>query len=143
MRDSRIGSYGVCALVLSILVRVGAMASLGRPGLVAAALIAAHGAARAVLPAFMYLVPPARNDGLSAAAASPPREAAAAAAVLGVLILLFCLGVLAGIAALILLFVVAAFLAWLTLAQIDGQTGDVLGALEQVCEIMVLLVALH
>lgn len=143
MRDSRIGTYGVCALVLSILVRVGAMASLGRPGLVAAALIASHGAARAVLPAFMYLVPPARNDGLSAAAASPPREAAAVAAVIGVLILLFCLGVLAGIAALILLFVVAAFLAWLTLAQIDGQTGDVLGALEQVCEIMVLLVALH
>ncbi len=143
MRDSRIGTYGVCALVLSILVRVGAMASLGRPGLVAAALIAAHGAARAVLPAFMYLVPPARNDGLSAAAAAPPREAAAVAAVLGVLILIFSLGILAGIAALILLFVVAAFLAWLTLAQIDGQTGDVLGALEQVCEIMILLVALH
>ncbi len=143
MRDSRIGTYGVCALVLSILVRVGALASLGRPGFVAAALIAAHGAARAVLPAFMYLVPPARNDGLSASASAPPREAVAVAAVLGVLILLFCLGVIAGIVALILLSIVAAFLAWLTLVQIDGQTGDVLGALEQVCEIVILLVALH
>jgi len=142
MRDSRIGTYGVCALVLSILLRVSALASLGRPGLVAAALIAAHAAARAVLPAFMYVVPPARNDGLSASAAAPPREAVAAAAVLGVLILLVCLGVLAAIVALILLCVAAALFAWLTLAQIDGQTGDVLGAAEQVSEIVILLVAL-
>jgi len=143
MRDSRIGTYGVCALTLSILLRVAVLASLGRPGLAAAALIAAHGAARAVLPAFMYVVPPARNDGLSATVSSPPREAVAAAAVLGVLILLFCLGPLAGIVALILLSVVGAFLAWLTLAQIDGQTGDVLGAVEQISEIVILLVALH
>jgi adenosylcobinamide-GDP ribazoletransferase len=143
MRDSRIGAYGVCALAVSILLRVSALASLGRPGLVAAALIAAHGGARAVLPAFMYFVPPARNDGLSASAKEPPREAVAAAAVLGLLILLFCLGMLAGIAALILLCIMAAFMAWLSLAQIDGQTGDVLGAVEQVSEIVVLLTALH
>jgi len=143
MRDSRIGTYGVCALMLSILLRVGALASFDRPGLAAAALIAAHGAARAVLPAFMYIVPPARNDGLSASASAPPREAMTAAAVLGFLILLFCLGLFPGIAALILLCVAGAFVAWLTLAQIDGQTGDVLGALEQVSEIVILLVALH
>jgi adenosylcobinamide-GDP ribazoletransferase len=143
MRDSRIGTYGVCALVLTILLRVGALASLGEPSLVMPALIAAHGAARAVLPVFMYFVPPARSDGLSAGAGQPPRESVVAAAVLGILILLLCLGVLAGIAALILLIIVAAFLAWLSLAQIDGQTGDVLGAVEQVSEIVVLLVALH
>ena len=38
--------------------------------------------------------------------------------------------------------VAAALLAWLSLVQIDGQTGDVLGAVEQVGEIVVLLVAL-
>jgi adenosylcobinamide-GDP ribazoletransferase len=32
-------------------------------------------------------------------------------------------------------------LAWLSVRQIDGQTGDVVGALEQVSEIAVLLVA--
>jgi adenosylcobinamide-GDP ribazoletransferase len=67
----------------------------------------------------------------------------AAAALVGILILLFSLGVLAGLVALILLLAAAAFMAWLTLAQIDGQTGDVLGAVEQVGEIVVLLVALH
>ena len=65
MRDSRIGTYGVCALVLSILIRAGALATIGEPGLVAGALIAAHGAARATLPVFMFLVPPARADGLA------------------------------------------------------------------------------
>jgi len=37
---------------------------------------------------------------------------------------------------------VVALMAWLAQRQIAGQTGDVLGALEQVSEIAVLLVAL-
>ena len=32
-------------------------------------------------------------------------------------------------------------MAWLCIKQIGGQTGDVLGALEQVSEILILLVA--
>jgi adenosylcobinamide-GDP ribazoletransferase len=32
-------------------------------------------------------------------------------------------------------------MAWLSMRQIDGQTGDVLGAVEQASEIAVLLVA--
>jgi adenosylcobinamide-GDP ribazoletransferase len=143
MRDSRIGAYGVCALVLSILLRVSALASLADTSLVVAALIAAHGAARATLPVFMFFVPPARREGLSASAGQPPREGVIAAAVLGVLILAVCLGPLLAIAALILLVAVIALLAWLSLAQIDGQTGDVLGAVEQVSEIAILLVALR
>ncbi len=143
MRDSRIGAYGVCALTLSILLRVSALAGLGAPALAVPALIAAHGAARAVLPVFMFFVPPARSDGLSASAGQPPRESAAASAVLGLLILILCLGLGHGLVALILLAIVAALLAWLSLAQIDGQTGDVLGAVEQVSEIVVLLVALR
>lgn len=142
MRDSRIGAYGVCALIVSILLRVSALASLGAPSLVMPALIAAHGAARAVVPAFMLLVPPARSDGLSAGAGRPPRESTVAAAVLGFLILIVCLGLWQGLAALILLAIAAGFLAWLALSQIGGQTGDVLGAVEQVSEIVVLLVAL-
>ena len=143
MRDSRIGAYGVCALVLTILLRASALASLADTSLVMAALIAAHGAARATLPVFMYFVPPARHDGLSASAGQPPRDSVIAAAVLGILIVALCLGPVLAIAALILLVAVIALLAWLSLAQIDGQTGDVLGALEQVSEIAILLVALR
>jgi adenosylcobinamide-GDP ribazoletransferase len=143
MRDSRIGAYGVCALVLSILLRVSALASLADTALVVPALIASHSAARASLPVFMYFVPPARREGLSASAGQLPREGVIAAAALGVLIVALCLGPVLAIAALILLVVVVALLAWLSLAQIDGQTGDVLGAVEQVSEIAILLVALR
>ena len=141
MRDSRIGVYGVCALAVSILIRAGALASLADPGWVAWALLAAHGAGRATLPALMFFVPPARADGLSVTAGQPPREQAIAGAVLGILILLICLGFESALIAAILLAIAAAAVARLSTAQIGGQTGDVLGALEQVGEILVLLVA--
>jgi|SRR5579862_274133 len=143
MRDSRIGTYGVCALILSILIRTSALASLGRPSLVAMALIAAHGAARAALPAFMALLPPARGDGLSHAAGRPAQNRVMIAGGLGIVILAIFLGPLPGIAALILLAAAVASMAWLSSSQIGGQTGDVIGALEQIGEIIVLMVALH
>jgi adenosylcobinamide-GDP ribazoletransferase len=143
MRDSRIGTYGVCALVLSMLLRVSAVASLAEPWLVLLALIAAHGAARGVLPIVMFLLPAARSDGLSFAAGHPPSESVAVAALGGVLILALCLGPLLGMLTLLLLAVAVGLTAWLSLAQIDGQTGDVLGAMEQISEIVILLVALR
>jgi adenosylcobinamide-GDP ribazoletransferase len=141
MRDSRIGTYGVCALVMSFILRVGALASLGDATLVAAALVAAHAAGRAGIPAFMQLVPPARADGLSADAGTPPGSSSLAAALLGAVALIACLGWGAGLLALLLLAAAFAFMSWLCRRQIHGQTGDVLGALEQAGEVIVLLAA--
>jgi adenosylcobinamide-GDP ribazoletransferase len=143
MRDSRIGAYGVCALAITVLLRASALASLTDTSIVIAALIAAHGAARATLPVFMYFVPPARHEGLSASAGQPSRDSVIAATALGILLVALCLGPVLAIAALILIVTVIALVAWLSLAQIDGQTGDVLGALEQMSEIAILLVALR
>jgi adenosylcobinamide-GDP ribazoletransferase len=142
MRDSHIGVYGVCALALSLLLRVAALASLPNAHLVIWALIGSHAAARATLPALMFLLPPARSDGLSFQAGHPPSDGVAAAAVLGFLILAFCLHPVRAVVALIFLSLVVALMAWLSMRQIGGQTGDVLGALEQTSEIAVLLVAL-
>jgi adenosylcobinamide-GDP ribazoletransferase len=142
MRDSHIGAYGVCALILALLFRVCALASFPDSHLAAWALIASHGAARAAMPGLMFLLPPARSDGLSFDAGRPPGKGVAAAAFLGFLILAFCLHPGRGIVALIFLLVVVALLAWLSRSQIEGQTGDVLGAVEQVSEIAILLVAL-
>jgi adenosylcobinamide-GDP ribazoletransferase len=143
MRDSRTGAYGVCALALSILLRASALASLSDPALVVPALIAAHGAGRATMPMLMLLAPPARADGLSYEFGRPPRDSVVAAAILGILLLTICLGPALAIAAVILLVAVTAAVTWLSVAQIGGQTGDVLGALEQVSEIVILLVALR
>ena len=142
MRDSRIGVYGVCALTMSLVLRVAALASLPNAHAVVWALIASHAAARATMPALMLLLPPARSDGLAFAAGPPPGEAAAAAAVIGFLILAVCLHLGHGLLALLLLAGIVALTAWLAMRQIGGQTGDVMGALEQVSELAVLLVAL-
>jgi adenosylcobinamide-GDP ribazoletransferase len=141
MRDSHIGAYGVCALAMSLLLRVGALASLPSAHAVVWALIASQAAARATMPALMLLLPPARGDGLSHDAGRPPGEAVAAAAVIGFLILALCLHFGHGLLALILLAAIVALVAWFATRQIGGQTGDVMGALEQVSEIAVLLVA--
>ena len=141
MRDSRIGVYGGCALIMSLLIRWSALATLADPAGVTAALIAAHVFARATLPAFMRLVPQARADGLSAAAGTPSRATATVAACLGLLALGLALGAVPAMIGLLLAGLASALMGWLCVRQIGGQTGDVLGALEQVNEISVLLTA--
>ena len=141
MRDSRIGTYGVCALIVSFALRWSALASQATPIRVGAALIAAHVAARAILPAFMRSVPLARADGLSAQAGRPPVGSVMIAAMIGIIVLGIALGPIAMVAAIVLLALAAAFMARLAIRQIGGQTGDVLGAVEQFAEVIVLLLA--
>jgi adenosylcobinamide-GDP ribazoletransferase len=141
MRDSRIGTYGACALAMSLLLRVGALASLAAPGPVALALIAAHSGARSIVPLFLALVPPARHDGLSADAGRPSPASVMVAALLGIVLLLLCLGAAGSVIALLCLLVVLGGMRRLCLRQIGGQTGDTAGALEQLGEIAILLTA--
>jgi adenosylcobinamide-GDP ribazoletransferase len=141
MRDSRIGTYGACALAMSLVLRAGALASLAGPGSVALGLIAAHGGARAMLPLFLRLVPSARPDGLSADAGRPSQTNVVVAALLGFALLLLSLGAARSMVALLLLLVVFGAVRRLCLRQIGGQTGDTAGALEQIGEIAILLTA--
>lgn len=141
MRDSRLGTYGACALVMSVLLRWAAISAIAGPIAVGAALIAAHVAARSALPAFMRFVVPARPDGLSARAGKPARWCVEVAVLLGVLTVGLALGLAATAIGLVLATAAAFFMAWLSVRQIGGQTGDVLGALEQIVEIVILLTA--
>jgi len=141
MRDSRLGAYGGCALAISFLLRWSAIATLARPAAVALALLAAHASARSALPAFMRFIPPTRSDGLSAQAGRPTRESAAVAVLLGAGALLMTLGSLGAGLGLIALASMGVFTGWLSKRQIGGQTGDVVGALEQLNEMAILLLA--
>jgi adenosylcobinamide-GDP ribazoletransferase len=140
MRDSRIGAFGACALGLSILIRWSAIADLATPTHVLAGLVAAHCASRALMPALMHMLPSARPSGLSANAGTVGRSAALAAGALGLLALL-ALGLPALMASVVLL--VLALIWWraVCLRQIGGQTGDTIGALQQIGEAIVLLTA--
>jgi len=141
MRDSRIGAFGTCALIVSFALRWSALASIADPLQGALALVAAHVSARAVLPPFMQVVGPARTDGLSAQAGRPTMLNSIAAGAIAVVALAVSLGPVETLLALLLLTIAGVTIGWLSVRQIGGQTGDVLGALEQIAEILVLLTA--
>lgn len=141
MRDSRIGAYGVLALILSISIRAAAIAAFGDDGHVVLAMIAAHAVARGGLPLVQRALEPARADGLGATAGRPDATVAWTAAVIGALVALFALGAWWGIVALLATAVVMTLTVGAARRQIGGYTGDVLGAIEQKGEIVMLLVA--
>jgi adenosylcobinamide-GDP ribazoletransferase len=139
LKDSRNGTFAVVALVMTLLARWAAMAELGSPKFALLALIAVHAASRALIPGFMSMVAPARPTGLSASIGRVPGDVALAAAGLGVLALVP-LGLATAFTALICLVVLFIAMKWLTEGQIGGQTGDVLGSVQQGAEIVVLFV---
>ncbi|TGQ39799.1 MULTISPECIES: adenosylcobinamide-GDP ribazoletransferase [unclassified Mesorhizobium] len=140
MRDSRIGAYGACALGISLLIRWSVLSQFATPAQVLFGLIAAHAASRGLLGALMHLLPPARSDGLSAGAGAVSAETAVLGGVLGAVALL-ALGPGGAVFAFALLGLLFFAFRTLCLNQIGGQTGDTVGALQQLGEIAILLVA--
>lgn len=150
MRDSRLGTYGAAALITSLALRAGALASLPTPEAAALVLVMAQGLSRAPLSFFMQATPLARQDGQSGSAGRPRRQVALAALAVGLASLLVLLALLPwglhdrlvlGLLVLSLLSLMFLVLRWLTKRQIGGYTGDVLGGLQQVNEIALLLLA--
>ncbi len=137
MKDSRIGSYGVIALILSLLLRWAALVALIPTGGWAWPVLTAAILSRAPMAVMSRAMPNARGSGLSDRVGQTSLSLAAAACGLSlVLALLF-----SGWAALLaVIWAGAAFLicAAVARAKIGGQTGDVLGATQQLCEIAVL-----
>jgi adenosylcobinamide-GDP ribazoletransferase len=138
LEDPRHGSYGVAALCGSIVLRVVALAALG-PAAVFAGAVAAHALARGAAVATMGVAPVARGHGLGAGYARRvgPRRAAAGAAV-ALAIAGAATGWWAGPLALAAV-VAAGAVWWLAGRALGGITGDVLGAIEQIAECLVLV----
>lgn len=132
MRDSRVGSYGVIALVLALGFRAAGIAAAAEAGAGGVALVALGAASRAGLPMALALMPPARADGLGRAAGAAMGPAQAAIGI-GALFLLL---VGPGAALCVALVMVLAGIAFAALAkrQIGGQSGDVLGAMQVLTE---------
>jgi adenosylcobinamide-GDP ribazoletransferase len=142
MRDSRLGTYGALALLVSFATKLSALAAIP-DGYVVQSLIAAHALARGVLPWMAISLPYARKDGLAANAGRPDAATAAMAAAFAFAIAWLSLSFVNALLAAIMAAAGAIGMAWLARRQIGGQTGDVLGGAEQVGEtaILVLLAA--
>jgi adenosylcobinamide-GDP ribazoletransferase len=141
LRDSRIGSYGVIALVLALGMRWAALALLFEAGYAAAALIAAGMLSRAGMAALMWRLPFAREDGLAVRVGRPPGTTAVLAGAVSLACAIFALGG-AGIGAAVSALLATTAVAALARAKLGGQTGDVLGAAQQAAETAVLLTCL-
>ena len=140
MKDSHIGSYGVIALVLSLIGRWAALWVLWDAGATVAIpsiLVAASGS-RAAMGVVMWALTHARTDGLSRSVGAVSRGTA----LLGVGLAVGLALVLPGIS-LFWPLLFGTIIAWgcavLARAKISGQTGDVLGATQQMAEIAILL----
>jgi adenosylcobinamide-GDP ribazoletransferase len=139
MKDSHIGTYGVIALVLSLLVRWAMFTTLVSNGAILAPMVAAATLSRTPMVGMMALMPNARRGGLSASVGRPGVPVAGLALAFALLIAL----PLAGAASLPVLLATALPAIGLVLVanrKIGGQTGDVLGAGQQLVEIAVLAV---
>ena len=145
MKDSRIGSYGGAALVLSLLLRVEAVAELAGRGLwlAALAMIACAAVSRVAGLLPLLLLAPARADGAGFSAPKPSWRAFAQATLLAAGIALLPLAGGGSTRAIALAGLMAALAAYavvrLAKRQIGGQTGDVAGAAQQAAEIGFLL----
>lgn len=147
MKDSRVGTFGALALGLSLLLRVTALAAIlqgaGAWALAAAVLVAAPWS-RVEGIRILATAPPTRRDGASASVGRPERSVLPVAYGLsGALALLLTAtgalpltGVLIGLGLSVL---VTYWLSRIAIRLIGGQTGDILGAAQQLGEIAIYL----
>jgi adenosylcobinamide-GDP ribazoletransferase len=141
LRDSHHGTYGTLAILFSVLLRSAAVAEIGDPLNAVLALVAAHAASRGLIPAAMRVLPPARADGLGAGAGTPSQAVAGIAGGIAVAILLAALGPPTGLVALVAAALAVFAAIRIARRRIGGYTGDVLGAFQQVAEVVILLAA--
>jgi adenosylcobinamide-GDP ribazoletransferase len=142
MRDSRVGAFGVTALILDLLVKAAAVASLLERGGALAALVAAGALSRAASPPLAVMLPYPRLEGgtgsvLAGRVAWPAALAAVSVAVGGAVLA-------AGMTGLAMAAAVASTticLGVLYRRWLGGATGDCLGAAIEIGETVALVAA--
>jgi adenosylcobinamide-GDP ribazoletransferase len=147
MRDSRIGAFGVMALLLVLLAKAACLADLAsRPWFAVLAILAATGAfSRSLMVWLMGTTAPARREGLSATAGTPSAKTVRASLLIGGIAGGLLLFAAAGLAAAVLVLAAglgaAALVRALALRRIGGQTGDICGAVQVLSETAMLSLA--
>ena len=144
MRDARIGSFGVLALVFALSLQAVALLALTGKGATAAlaALVLAHAASRLAAVWLLHSLPHARADGMSVSTGRPDDAAMALA---GLTVAALMMGLWPWLAAAMPAVFILAMLAAIGMRRLctrllGGQTGDAAGAMEVVVRTTVLLV---
>jgi adenosylcobinamide-GDP ribazoletransferase len=138
LQDPHHGTYGVLAMILSVVTRIGAVATMA-PWTAVAALPAAHALGRAASLGLMSSIPAADSSTLGASYKRHPigNRAVAGFAFASALSIVL-LGLWTPIAIAIVV-VASVGVGLLSIQKIGGFNGDVLGAIEQLSEIGILV----
>ncbi len=140
MKDSRIGAFGATVLGIALIARFSGFEALSVAGALFWPLVAVGAASRLPMVLVMFFMPRARPGGLSDKVGSPPPQALVGAIALALVLCLFALG-WSGFALLFWALVAPLPLIGFAKVRIGGQTGDILGATQQLAEIASLAVA--
>ncbi len=142
MKDSRHGTYGVCAIALLLLLRVAAIGSVAHPLAAAGVLLASGVMARSGSLWLALALPAARTGGAAADAGGVSRQAFGIGAVFMVVLSFVLAGFAVGILGLLAAYALGALTVWgwetLCRRMVGGQTGDLIGALQALIEVAVL-----
>lgn len=138
MKDSHIGTYGTLALILSLLLRWSALSLIIGSGHYWAGLITTAMISRASMTAIMHALPHARSGGLSHSVGQVNRMTMGLACGIALVTAVILVG-LATLPVILACGLVTLACACIAQRKIGGQTGDILGATQQLSEIAALL----
>ena len=138
MKDSRIGAFGVLALVFGLGLKWAAMSSIADNGSLWPVVLVVAAMSRMPMVVVMYILPNARTGGLSENTGRPGQKTTLVAIGIGLLIGFLAFGLSVIFLALLLVATTLTVTA-IARSKIRGQTGDILGATQQVSEIAILL----
>jgi adenosylcobinamide-GDP ribazoletransferase len=140
LRDSRIGAFGTLGLLASVLFRWSALVDVGETADVVLSLIVAHAGSRAAIAVPLAMLAPARDNGQAAGLGRPSVPALLLTLAVAAAVLFAAWGSL-GLAAGLIAVAVAAIASGIARRLLGGHTGDVLGAVQQLCECALLAAA--
>lgn len=138
MKDSVIGTYGVIALGMSLIIRWYVLTLMIDKGALVSAVLVSAVMSRAAMVWVMYGLRNARTSGLSAQTGRPSGLTTIVALTIAV-VAAFAAPDVSGVRLLFFAAVVTLAAGWIARAKIGGQTGDVMGATQQAVEITVLV----
>lgn len=148
MKDSHIGTFAALALIGTIGLKTILLSTIiekAGAGSAALAIIAIEAVSRSAMMSLWYKLPSARLGGLADKIGAPSLQTTQTALIIGLVMSATAFTIIAGIVSFIFALIFCSLVLWgfakLSLNKIDGQTGDVLGAAQQIT-VLVLLMAL-
>ena len=139
MRDPRLGSYGVTAIVLVLVLEVAALSSMS-PARAIAALVIAGALSRLATLSVLVFTPYVRSTGLGVAAWDSKHRAIDLVVGAAGTAIVCLLDWRRALTAVVLVSLTALLVVVLARRRIGGATGDVCGATAELCELATLVV---